>query len=87
MPAEELNRWLREVPFQPFRMYVLEALRVEIRHPELCLVKLASIDVYEMAGAPGSPEFRRQMTVSLRHVTRLEVLPTAAPATGNGSGG
>lgn len=80
MPAEEIKRWLRRFPFQPFSLYVLETTRIDIPHPDLYVVDLATLDVYEKSGDPASPEFVRRMTVALRHVSRLATSPSPGGA-------
>jgi hypothetical protein len=72
VPVDEIHQWLRQIPFRPFRIYLLEATRVEVRHPETCIVKLAALDLYEAVGSAAGPDFVRTMTVALRHITRLE---------------
>jgi hypothetical protein len=46
MRPDDLREWLFQVPFQPFRMYVLESTSFEIHHPELVFVQQSTIDLY-----------------------------------------
>ncbi len=80
MRSDDIRDVLRLKPFQPFRLYVLENIAYEIRHPEQVLVGSSVIDIYmpDAEGAVSPPV--RHVTISLLHISRVEFLP-AAPST------
>ncbi len=70
MGADDILRYLREEPFEPFRLFVSDGAHYDIRHPEMAIVSRRHVVV----GIP-----KRQNTVpdelamvSLMHVTRIE---------------
>jgi hypothetical protein len=80
--AEDIQAWLRQRPFQPFRIIASEGQRFDIRHPDLVLVGRRDLTI----GFP-DPEnptiYDRRTGLALVHVVSLENLPL--PTTpGNG---
>jgi hypothetical protein len=73
---------LRTRPFVPFRVVTPEGTTYEVRHPELCMVGLASVVIgYPSPDDPAT--YDRYDIVSLRHVYRLEPLPAGQPGAGS----
>lgn len=79
MPADEIKAWLKQAPFRPFYVYVLESTRFLVRNPETCVVKVISLDLYENVPGANGVDLERTMTVALRHITRLVVVPPPVP--------
>jgi hypothetical protein len=64
-------------------MHILEAISYEVRHPELVVLRLATADCYFPDAGKLLPLAGREVTIALRHITRLEELPPTEPS-GNG---
>ena len=77
MRPDDLREWLSHVPFQSFRIYLLEATSFEIHHPEMVILKRSTIDLYFSVTEPRTPLPDRAVTVALLHITRLEAMPSA----------
>jgi hypothetical protein len=84
MRPDDLRDWLFRVPFQSFRMYLLEATSFEVHHPELVVVKRSTMDLYFSADHPQVPLADRQVTVALLHITRLEAMPPVSSSLSTG---
>lgn len=85
MPSQEIRRWLRRQPFQPFRIYILEQTVYEVHHPELVVLQLATLDYFLPSQQEPIPIAGQQITIALRHITKLEELPrTTSDVSGNG---
>ncbi|MBI3412308.1 MAG: hypothetical protein HY040_28650 [Planctomycetes bacterium] len=84
MPPNELREWLKSQPFRPFRIHLLEQTALQVNHPELLSIKLASVDFFEKKQGILLTEMVLTNTFSLRHVSRLEVLPGEVSAISNG---
>jgi hypothetical protein len=78
MRPDDIREWLYHVPFQSFRIYLLEATSFEIHHPEMVILKRSTMDLYFSAAHPRTPLPERQVTVALPHISRVEAM---APAT------
>lgn len=80
----DLTRLLFARPFKPFRLYVLENTVFEVRHPEMATLGLSTLTIQvPQVGLPlviGTQE----VIVSLRHITRIEFLPSAKAIGSNG---
>ncbi len=72
MAPSDIQEWLRRAPFRTFRIWILETLSYEIPHPELVMVKIASLDIFDPDENDGKPVPRH--TIACRHITRLERL-------------
>jgi hypothetical protein len=82
MTAEHIREWLREVPFQPFRIVTSSGESYEIFHPDTVLVttRVLYIGLYR-SNRPNVPD--RVAHVAVMHVTELVPLdmPPASPPT------
>ena len=80
MRRNDLVEALRTSPFRPFRLYLSDGGKFEIRHPEILIVGLHSavIGVMEHRGNADAeekyPRVEHFTTVDLLHVTRIEEL-------------
>jgi hypothetical protein len=77
MRPDDLREWLYHVPFQSFRIHLLEAISFEIHHPELLILKKSTVDLYFSAAHPRTPLPDRTVTLALLHISRLEAMPPA----------
>ena len=72
MRPEDILRVLRQQPFEPFRLCLLDSTAYDIRHPDQVAVYRSTLVV---AGAVADLPVRlveRDVIVSLLHVSRLE---------------
>jgi hypothetical protein len=84
MTPNELRDALRQQPFEPFRLVILDGTGYEIRHPDLLWIGQWSAMV-GLTGKPGETFYERAVKVDLNHVIRLEPLEPASTAPRNGS--
>ena len=81
MRRDDLIEALRASPFRPFRLYVSDGSKFDIRHPEMLIVARHSVVIGILdSGANGSseetyPRIERFTTLDLLHVTQMEELP------------
>lgn len=80
----DLLRLLLAQPFVPFRLYVLENTVFEVRHPELANVGRATLTIHVPKANPPFPTGMQPVILSLRHITRIEVLPSPKGVGSNG---
>lgn len=80
----DLLRLLYAVPFRPFRLYVLEKTTYEVRHPETAILTRSTVTVHPPQGNLPLPLGIEKVIVSLRHITRIEVLPSSKAVGSNG---
>ena len=85
MPPAEIRFWLKSQPFRPFRICVLEKTTIEVRHPEVIALKLATLDVFERKPISFLSDLRKTAAITMRHISRLEYIDGFAPTDGNGS--
>ena len=84
MPLDELLRHLKQRPFEPFRIHMLDGTTYDIHHPELVMASVASAIIGIPADTGDYPTYARAVTIALFHVTRLEPLGQQAAASANG---
>jgi len=65
MRPDDINEWLWQVPFQPFRLYVLETTTYEVHHPEMVITNRSTLDLFFTAAHPCRPVAERQITIAL----------------------
>jgi hypothetical protein len=81
MPSDDIEKFLRVRPFQPFRITLTTRESYDVHHPELMMVGKRSLEI-GITNDP-TPRYDRAVTVSLLHVVRVEPLE-AAKATSTG---
>jgi len=83
MSPNDLLKFTRRQPFEPFRLVVTDGTTYDIRHPEFCMVLQTSVIVgvppNPGTGIPESAEW-----IDARHI--LKVIPLGQAVTG-GDGG
>ncbi len=81
MRPDDVLAMLRTKPFQPFRISLSDGQQYEVRHPDNAIVQRSTV----LVGIPGprGPDgpAERVATCALVHITRMEVLNGASPAT------
>lgn len=84
MRAADLLEYLRQSPFEPFRIRVTDGTIYEIRHPELMKVGMTKADIYfPKDDEPHSVVLRRE-SVALVHMIRIEPIEQQSVAGSNG---
>jgi hypothetical protein len=83
MRAEHLRVFLSQQPFVPLRLHLSDGSAHEIRHPELALVTRTFVRIAYPAADPMTLAADGAVFVVLRHITRLELLIPAPPASAN----
>ena len=74
MRPQDLRLMIEKQPFQPFRIYVLETIEYEIRHPELAMVGQSTLTLYFPTGDDQPLSSERYMIIALLHITMIEPL-------------
>ncbi|HEY7156122.1 MAG TPA: hypothetical protein VH575_19310 [Gemmataceae bacterium] len=70
MRRDDLNEYLKQRPFQPFRLYLSTGAFVDIRRPELVHVGHSTLSI----GLPIEGDKQRFLEIALIHIVWLEVL-------------
>ena len=83
MFPNDLTRFLQRIPFQPFRLYILERTAYEVRHPETAIVGPSTVTLYLPQFEVGPVLVDQEVVIALQHVTRLEPLPPKSTGNGN----
>ena len=78
MRPDDVRRLLRQQPFRPFRLYVLESTVYEVRHRDFAQVARSTVTIHFPNSSDADPVGERFVTVALLHITKLEPL---APGT------
>jgi hypothetical protein len=74
MRPDVIRRMLRQRPFEPFRVFVLDGTSYDVRHPELVLLERATLSIPAAAANHPVPMVEREVLVALFAVSRLEPL-------------
>jgi hypothetical protein len=77
MRSDELIKYVRQQPFQPFRLFLSNGRRFDIHHPELILVTRALITIAIQRGREIVP--RDSVVCDPVHITHLEPLNGRTP--------
>lgn len=80
MSPEELNAWLRRVPYIPLRIHVTDRVHYDVVNPNFAMVGKSVIFI-GLRRDIESPLFDEPVMVSLQHITRVE--PILEPSTPN----
>jgi hypothetical protein len=84
MSPNDLLKFTRKRPFEPFRLVVSDGTTHDIRHPEFCMVLQASVII----GVPGAPESgipESAEWIDARHIVKVIPLTQATPGAGDGA--
>jgi hypothetical protein len=74
MGPDDVRHLLRQQPFRPFRLYVLESTVYEIRHRDSALVTRSTVTIYFPDPNDAGYLAERRIILSLLHLTKLEPL-------------
>jgi hypothetical protein len=88
MRPDDLLRFIRKQPFEPFRMMLTDGRTYEIKHPDLAMVGRSSVvvGVPTIQRDPDQLIADRMVTVSLLHIMELEPIERQVnPGDSNGS--
>lgn len=83
MRPDDIRPFLRQRPFRPFRLYILEATVYEIRHPEMALLARTTLNIYFPASTSPFPLAESFVTIALLHITKVEPMPIMPPSNGS----
>jgi hypothetical protein len=75
MEAEELQKYLRERPFQPFRIFLSDGSHYDIRHPEMAMLTRRAM-IVSLDRKNAIPNDFSMCTLS--HIVRVEYLSPMA---------
>jgi hypothetical protein len=84
MTRDEIREEARRVPFRPFRIVLTTGEMYDIRHPDLIMVGLRSVEI-GLTYDPEGTAYERIVRADLFHIVRVEELP-AGPASTRGMG-
>ena len=84
MRPEDIFKFIRKQPFEPFRITLTYGRTYDVMHPELAMVGRLSVVVGLMRPGDHDAIFDRSVDLSILHIMQLEKIQ-AAPAGGNGS--
>lgn len=74
----ELQKKLKQTPFQPFRLCLTDGVSYEIRHPEMLFLGKRGC-VVGIAENPEDTAYDWSVDIDLLHVIRTEPLEAPAP--------
>jgi hypothetical protein len=77
MAPNEIVAELKHVPFEPFKMYVVDGSSYVIAHPDQCIVLLTSV-IVGLDRVSEDEGFQRTVKIDCRLISRLE--PIIRPA-------
>ncbi len=81
MEREELNRLLRQKPFQPFRVVVNDGRTYDVRYPEMNLLAQRYIKIGIPDNTAPRPMCDHTEYVALSEIARVEPWPMTASST------
>jgi len=73
MRRDDVEKYLKQRPFQPFRLYLSTGAFVDIRQPELVSIKPSTLTL----GLPIEGDRQRFLEIALLHIVWIEVLVPA----------
>lgn len=79
MDRSEMQRLLRQRPFQPFRVFVSDGRTYDVRNPRMNLLAESYINIGIPAPDLPEPICDHTEYVRLDQIVRIEPLPTAPP--------
>ncbi|HTU92527.1 MAG TPA: hypothetical protein VMF69_20770 [Gemmataceae bacterium] len=79
MRPDDIRRLLRQKPFQPFRLYLVDGSSYEIRHPDQVMVERSTAAIAGAVANLPPPLAERDVIVALLHISRLEPIESVAP--------
>jgi hypothetical protein len=83
MGPNDIHKWLKKQPFQPFQLPVSNGRTFEVQHPELVLVARNYVTIGTPAPDFTDPVADRVVDVALVHIDAIEPLSTTSPPISN----
>jgi hypothetical protein len=77
---EDIHNLLHDAPFKPFRLFLSNGRKYDVRHPELVMIGRSSLLIGTPAQDVTVPAFDSYSTVSMLHITDIEMINPQAPA-------
>src|SRR5262249_34837914 len=81
MRPEEIQRLLRQQPFQPFWLHLSNGHTYDVRHPELVAVGRSTVFIGVPASDLPIPTYDDFAIVALMHINDVKPLPPGPPLT------
>ncbi|MBL8866909.1 MAG: hypothetical protein KF873_01600 [Gemmataceae bacterium] len=84
MAPNEIVSEIRQIPFEPFRMHVVDGTSYDVVHPDQCIVLLTSV-VVGLERVSEVEGFQRTIKIDCRLISRIEPIdrPAAPPRKGD----
>lgn len=79
MRPDDIRRLLRQQPFQPFRLCLVDGSSYEIRHPDQVSVERSTVAIAGAVAHLPRPLVERDVIVALLHISRLEPIESIVP--------
>lgn len=80
MRPEDLNSWLRAMPFRPFLIVLNSGQTYIVRHPEIVRVGRTSAIYFWLSNDEEGAPYERTEMFSLLLIERIEPIEAATPA-------
>ena len=81
MRPDDIRELLRQQPFEPFRLCLVDGSSYEIRHPDQIVVRRSTLTVAGTIAHLPKPLGDRDVIVAILHISRLEPIEaSSAPA-------
>jgi hypothetical protein len=77
---DDIRGLLRQQPFEPFRLCLVDGSSYEIRHPDQIVVGRSTLSIAGTVAQLPEPLADRDVLVALLHVSRLEPIEPHVPA-------
>jgi len=74
MRSQDIRNFVKQQPFQPFRITLTDGRTYDVRHPEMAMVGKSSVAIGLPAAEDEEPIYDRLVTVSLIHIMQAEVI-------------
>jgi hypothetical protein len=78
MRPDDVLQLVRRRPFEPFRIHISDGTVYHIKGPEMAMVERSTVHVG--VALPEQTDILVEVVVSLLHITRLEPMSAAGPA-------
>lgn len=72
MRPEDLRKWLKREPFQPFRLTLTDGRTYDVVHPELAMVGRTSVTIGFPRSGDIEPIYERSVDISLLQVEAVQ---------------
>ena len=78
MQTADILEFVRQRPFQPFRITLTDGRTYEVHHPELAMVGRSTVSIGLKTTNVPEPVYDRVITVDLLHIMEAEALQKPA---------